>query len=225
MKAVRIACACACLATVGLANSVPTGVDIECAFIEIDDANARPLLSAGLSAEMILGLVKQGKATVVTAPMIRTFSGMDAEIKAVTEYIYPTKFEARPFEQDEPSTNGVLITGPVDPGGFEAREVGVIFQVTPEVSADGKSLALSFSPDIVLPPIWKTYNRRLELPEGGVGRPIQIEQPYFHTIRVTTTVKVPDGGSVLVGGGILNPVTKRPMYMVVTAKITITEGS
>ena len=195
-------------------------VDIECAFIELNDASARPLLSDGLSAEMMLGLVKQGKATVLAAPMVRTVFEEDAEAKAVEEYIYPSEFDITPVSgSDEWVLKERLLRGvTVEPGSFETREVGAILQVTADLVENPKGICLSVSPEIVLPPVWRDFGFKVETPDG-MKSTSKIEQPFFRTIRFTSTVVLQDGESALLGGGALNPASQKPVYAVVTVKI------
>ena len=195
-------------------------VDVECAFIELNDASARPLLSEGLSAEMILGLVKKGKATVLSAPMVRSESGQDAEAKAVEEYIFPSEFDITPVSgSEEVFKKAEILRGvSVEPGSFETREVGAILQVTPEVAGDRKTISLGLSPELVLPPVWRNYGSEVETAEGHKSR-TKIEQPFFRAMRFTSTVVLQDGESALLGGGAMNPASEKSVYAVVTVKI------
>ena len=195
-------------------------VDVECAFIELNDADARPLLSDGLSAKMILDLVKQGKATVLAAPLVRSESGHDAESKMVEEYIYPSEFDITPVSSKvAPTGLSAVIKGlSVEPGSFETREVGAILQVTPDLDATEESILLHMSPELVLPPLWRDYGYEVVEKSGDVAK-VKIEQPFFRTVRVTVSLVLRDGESALIGGGAVNPASGRPIYLVVTAKI------
>lgn len=47
-----------------------------------------------------------------------------AEMKVVTEYIYPTKYSVTPITGTDQNGNTMVVGGIVEPGGFETREVG-----------------------------------------------------------------------------------------------------
>ena len=84
-------------------------------------------------------------------------------MKVVTEYIYPTEYEVQISQQSSSSsisTSGGGGSDPlaiVEPQNFEMREVGMILQVVPEVSAEGQMINLMLNPQVVSEPVWKNY--------------------------------------------------------------------
>jgi len=56
-----------------------------------------------------------------------------AEMKVVTEYIYPTEYTVTPITATDSRGNTVIVGGIVQPGGFQTREVGVSLSVAVEV--------------------------------------------------------------------------------------------
>jgi type II secretory pathway component GspD/PulD (secretin) len=87
---------------------------------------------------------------------------------------------------------------------------GVTLAILPVISADRRFVRLSVNPtltnltsaNVQLYPITTFITPIFE--GGAVGQPVPftqfLQQPVFNTITVTTTVNVPDGGTVLIGG-------------------------
>jgi type II secretory pathway component GspD/PulD (secretin) len=93
--------------------------------------------------------------------------------------------------------------------------LGVSLQVNPVISADRRFVRMFMQPtmtnlvsaNVPLIPLQIPVPQILEGPGGGTTSPGQpvifqmfFQQPTFATISVTTTVNVPDGGTVLLGG-------------------------
>ena len=157
-----------------------------------------------LDADAILHMLSQRSNTdVLSAPKVVTKSGAEAVIKVVTEYIYPTTYEiVYPQQQTATITTGnqPMITPVVQPGGFETREVGVILQVVPEVSAEGQMINLTMNPQVVSEPDWHDYG--MDMPGLDVTHPTHLPmmQPFFHIRSVSTSVSIYNGATVVMGG-------------------------
>ena len=157
-----------------------------------------------LDADAILHMLSQRSNTdVLSAPKVVTKSGAEAVIKVVTEYIYPTTYEiVYPQQQTATITTGnqPMITPVVQPGGFETREVGVILQVVPEVSAEGQMINLTMNPQVVSEPDWHDYG--MDMPGLDVDHPTHLPmmQPFFHIRSVSTSVSIYNGATVVMGG-------------------------
>jgi general secretion pathway protein D len=107
----------------------------------------------------------------------------------------------------------------VEPQNFEMREVGIILQVVPEVSAEGQMINLMLNPQVVSEPVWKNYGTKvpkttyrqatpaelllnplqLTIPETGYME-LPMEQPFFHVRSVQTQLSVYNGATVVMGG-------------------------
>ncbi len=173
---------------------------------------------------MILHMLSQRSDTdLLSAPKVVTKSGQEAIMKVVTEYIYPTEYEVQISQQ---SSSASITSGGssdplaiVEPQNFEMREVGIVLQVVPEVSAEGQMINLMLNPQVVSEPVWKNYGTKvprttyraptlLELPyyTGGQGVPVTdyielpMEQPFFHVRSVQTQLSVYNGATVVMGG-------------------------
>ncbi len=149
--------------------------------------------------EFILHAMEQrGFADMLSAPKVTTQAGHDAEIKVVTEYIYPTDFTVTPVTAGDDDVD-VIIGGIVEPSAFETREVGVILGVVPEVSDDGQMIDLTMTPEVVTEPTWRNYGSSFIDSEGNEVI-LNMEQPFFHTRTVATRLSIYNGATVVMGG-------------------------
>jgi general secretion pathway protein D len=153
-------------------------------------------------------LQQRGHTDLLSAPKITTQSGQSATIKVVTEYIYPTEFETSGIGGDNNNTatgttGGGIVGAVVTPREFQTREVGVILEVTPEVSPEGQMINLSLSPEVVSEPTWRNYGSTYTSydPNGNpVTQELNMEQPFFHTRKLTTNLLIYNGATVVMGG-------------------------
>ena len=187
---------------------------------------------------MILHMLSQRSDTdLLSAPKVVTKSGQEAIIKVVTEYIYPQDYDVT----IESTSSGSSSSGSssssssgggegkilpmVEPQNFTMREVGVILDVTPEVSAEGQMINLDLKPQIVSEPTWKDYGMRVPMAAvmsssafanqtyvGADGFSIStgtrdmewfnvpMEQPFFKVRSIETHVSLYNGATVVMGG-------------------------
>ena len=176
----------------GIAEAVPMADNV----LTITSFLTNPELSFVLHM-----LDQKGNTDLLSAPKVTTRANYDAEIKMVTEYIYPTEFEVTGLE----STSGVnqnnnnTVGAVVEPQNFETREVGVILKVTPEVSPEGHMINLQLSPEVVTPPEWKNYGSTY-VDSNGNTQQLNMEQPFFNTRTVNTSLSIYNGATVVMGG-------------------------
>jgi general secretion pathway protein D len=167
---------------------------------------------------MILHMLSQRSDTdLLSAPKVVTKSGQEAVMKVVTEYIYPTEFEVQISQQSGGGGTGTTISDPlamVEPQNFEMREVGVILQVVPEVSAEGQMINLMLNPQVVSEPVWKNYGTKIpkttydtSTVAGGLYAvpvtsyiELPMEQPFFSVRSVQTQLSIYNGATVVMGG-------------------------
>jgi general secretion pathway protein D len=159
---------------------------------------------------IIQALSQHGGADLLSAPRVTTRSGVNAQIQVVREIIYPTEFEVtQPTVQSE----GALVTPPtVTPGSFETREIGVILNVTPTVGPDGYTIDLVMVPEVAELVDWIQYGSEITLETpivnvlgvqvGSRANTFQfnIPQPVFSSRKVTTSIVIWDGQTVVMGG-------------------------
>jgi general secretion pathway protein D len=152
-------------------------------------------------------LSQRSNSDLLSAPKVVTKAGQEAVIKVVTEYIYPTTFTVTGLQGSTGGANNnnntTTTTGAVvEPGGFQTREVGVILQVVPEVSAEGQMINLTMNPQVVSEPSWKNYGSRVPVPNTDPVQYMELpmEQPFFKIRSVSTSVSIYNGATVVMGG-------------------------
>ncbi len=194
---------------------VPEGATINDNFMRVN------AFLGNADVSMILHMLSQrSDSDLLSAPKVVTKSGQEAVMKVVTEYIYPTEFEVTMSQQgniggisDGSSGDPLAI---VEPQNFEMREVGVILQVVPEVSAEGQMINLLLNPQVVSEPVWKNYGTKVpKIVPSGVLDPITeiflqeskveytelpMEQPFFPVRSVSTQLSIYNGATVVMGG-------------------------
>ncbi len=155
---------------------------------------------------MVLHALEQrGHTDLLSAPKITTQSGQQATIKVVTEYIYPTAFDATGIDGGTSDANiaGGTVGAVVTPLDFQTREVGVILEVLPEVSPEGQMINLLLSPEVVSEPTWRNYGSTYTSfdPNGNpVEQQLNMEMPFFHTRKLRTNLLIYNGATVVMGG-------------------------
>ncbi|HMO50487.1 MAG TPA: hypothetical protein PKE26_01445 [Kiritimatiellia bacterium] len=159
---------------------------------------------------VIQALSQKGNADLLSAPRVTTRSGVNAQIQVVTEIIYPTEFEVtEPALQTSNASEGGnnLVTPPtVTPGSFQTRETGVILNVTPTVGPDGYTIDLTLAPEVAELVDWIQYGSSISA--GGQSFTFNIPQPVFASRKVTTSIVVWDGQTVVMGGLIREDLVK-----------------
>jgi general secretion pathway protein D len=180
--------------------------------------------------QVVVRALNQKKGVdLLSAPRVTTKSGQRAVIEIVREFRYPTQFEAPQLPQTVGSlttradTGGIIPLGgassvpvtPTTPTHFETRNTGVTLEVEPVVGPDGVTIDLNLVPQVVEfegfinygSPILAPSSSFLNTVTGGlinspqsVLTPNVINQPIFSTRKVTTSVSVWDGQTVVLGG-------------------------
>jgi general secretion pathway protein D len=179
---------------------------------------------------VIRALNQKKGVDLLSAPRVTTKSGQRAVIEIVREFRYPTQFQPPQIPQTVGSvrtgdstigdliplggTSTVPIT-PTTPTAFETRNTGVTLEVEPVVGPDGVTIDLNLVPQVVefegfinygspiLSPSSSLFNRltgALVSTPQNVITPNIINQPIFSTRKVTTSVSIWDGQTVVLGG-------------------------
>ncbi|MCC5847740.1 MAG: hypothetical protein JJU29_06550 [Verrucomicrobia bacterium] len=163
--------------------------------------------------QMVVHAIDQrGNSDLLSAPRVTTINGVNAIIEVVNEIIYPTEFDVTQNDIQvqggagaEPGAAPVFIPPTVIPGGFETRQVGVILNVTPTVSADNYTINLTMLPEIAELVDWVQYGT--QVPIGDQIFTVNMPQPIFASRNVTTSMIVWDGHTVVMGGLIREDLT------------------
>jgi general secretion pathway protein D len=169
--------------------------------------------------QVVVRALNQKKGVdLLSAPKVTTKSGQRAVIEIVREFRYPTQFQPPQIPQTVGSTSGTVggttsvpIT-PTTPTAFETRNTGVTLEVEPVVGPDGITIDLNLVPQVVEFEGFINYGSPILAPaavnpitgtlltSGSVLTPNVINQPIFSARKVTTSVSVWDGQTVVLGG-------------------------
>jgi type II secretory pathway component GspD/PulD (secretin) len=144
------------------------------------------------------------RTQIMQAPKITVFNGQTAFLSVNQQQFFMTNMSVT-------LVNGQFVTTPVN----SPIPLGVTMQVTPVVSADRRFVRLNLTPSLTnltnasvpLFPVQVPVPQILQGPGLGVtavGQPVIfqffLQQPSIQSISLSTTVNVPDGGTVLLGG-------------------------
>jgi general secretion pathway protein D len=170
--------------------------------------------------QVVIRALNQKKGIdLLSAPSVTTKSGQRAIIEVIRELRYP-----RTYTQPQiPSIASTTTTGsqvvpvvvtPTTPADWETRNTGVTLEVEPVVGGDSATIDLNLIPQVVEFEGFINYGSPINAvgvnTVGGVGgisvsvpvelTPNVINQPVFSTRKVTTSVSVYDGQTVVLGG-------------------------
>lgn len=162
---------------------------------------------------------------LVAKPSVVTKSGQKASVEIVRELIYPTEFDPPQIPTNVGNNVQVFINGvlqpsppappipvtPTTPTAFETRRVGVVLDVEPVISEDGRSVDVTLTPEFTEFVGFVNYGTPISTvtfaPVGinlGPSRveltPNTILQPIFSTKKIVSSVKVYDGATIVLGG-------------------------
>jgi general secretion pathway protein D len=182
--------------------------------------------------QLVIRALNQKKGVdLLSSPKVTTKSGQRAVIEIIREFRYPTEFTPPQIPQtfQTPTVVGGLGVGggstssgsfpvtPTTPTAFETRNTGVTLEVEPVVGPDGYTIDLNLVPQVVefegfinygSPITASVTNPITGISTNNVITPNVINQPIFSTRKVTTSVSVYDGSTVVLGGLIREDVQK-----------------
>jgi len=166
--------------------------------------------------------LNQMKGTdLLSAPRVTTKSGQKAVIEIIREFIYPTQFQPPQIPSTfgnqgtsvisatggGSSTGGAFPVTPTTPTSFEKRNTGVTLDVEPIIGPDGYTIDLTLSPQVVDFDGFINYGSPIATVSTNLGISTRtvltdnvINQPIFSVRKVTTSVSVYDGSTVILGG-------------------------
>jgi general secretion pathway protein D len=175
--------------------------------------------------QVVIRALNQKKGIdLLSAPRVTTKSGQRAVIEIVREFRYATQYTPPqvPSITGGGSGNGTVsisVVTPTTPTAFETRNTGVTLEVEPVVGPDGVTIDLNLVPQVVefegfinygspifgIQPPATSFNpitgvtSLLTSPSVLLTQNV-INQPIFSTRKVTTSVSVYDGSTVVLGG-------------------------
>jgi len=182
--------------------------------------------------QLVIRALNQKKGVdLLSSPKVTTKSGQRAVIEIIREFRYPTEFTPPQIPQTfqtpaivgglglgvGATTSGSFPVTPTTPTAFETRNTGVTLEVEPVVGPDGYTIDLNLVPQVVefegfinygSPITSTTTNPITGATSQNIITPNVINQPIFSTRKVTTSVSVYDGSTVVLGGLIREDVQK-----------------
>ncbi len=179
--------------------------------------------------QVVIRALNQKKGVdLLSAPKVTTKSGQRAVIEIVREFRYPTAYDRPQLPTFSSSLGGgtaPAVVTPTTPTTFETRNTGVTLEVEPVVGPDGVTIDLNLVPQVVEFEGFINYGSPIfavgtnsTLTAGGasvlsLSTPVLltqnvINQPIFSARKVTTSVSVWDGQTVVLGGLIREDVQK-----------------
>lgn len=166
--------------------------------------------------QVVIRALNQKKGIdLLSAPRVTTKSGQRAVIEIVREFRYATQYQPPQVPNITGGGSGtgtvsISVVTPTTPTAFETRNTGVTLEVEPVVGPDGVTIDLNLVPQVVEfegfvnygSPIFGINPSILTNPLNSQVLLTQnvINQPIFSTRKVTTSVSVYDGSTVVLGG-------------------------
>ncbi|HEY8962685.1 MAG TPA: Amuc_1098 family type IV pilus outer membrane protein [Luteolibacter sp.] len=160
--------------------------------------------------QMIMrGLNQKKGVDLMAQPSVVTRSGQAATVSVVREFIYPTEYEPPELPNRFFSgSDGSFPVTPATPTAFEKRDVGIILEVMPTVSADKRFVEIELNPSLTDFDGFVNFGSPINTigpdEDGELGRREitrnAILMPVFSAQRVKTNLTVADGSTVVIGG-------------------------
>jgi general secretion pathway protein D len=168
--------------------------------------------------QVVIRALNQKKGIdLLSAPRVTTKSGQRAIVEVIREFRYPRTYSAPQVPaigSSTTTTNAVVpvVVTPTTPQDWETRNTGVTLEVEPIVGGDATTIDLNLVPQVVEFEGFINYGSPINaVGVNTVGGAITtsvpvlltenvINQPVFSTRKVTTSVSVYDGQTVVLGG-------------------------
>jgi general secretion pathway protein D len=175
--------------------------------------------------QVVIRALNQKKGIdLLSAPSVTTKSGQRAVIEVVRELRYPSTYTPPQIPSISAATGAVnpitglpvattvpVVVAPTTPQNWETRNTGVTLEVEPVVGGDATTIDLNLIPQVVEFEGFINYGSPINavgvntIGVLSVSQPIEltanvINQPVFSTRKVTTSVSIYDGQTVVLGG-------------------------
>lgn len=165
------------------------------------------LLNGASVQAMMRGLDQKKGVDVMGTPSTVTRSGQSSSIHVVREFIYPSEYEP-PQVPNRVGVGGSSPTTAAMPTAFITKEVGVVLEVLPTVSADRRYVEVTLNPSMTDFDGFVNYGSPIQaqttdaLGNGTVQQVSanRILMPVFSVKRANTSLTVADGSTVVIGG-------------------------
>jgi len=145
-------------------------------YVYLDDAQLETILRA---------VSKQDRSEEIAAPRLLIYNNTRANMQVLRQTSFIRDYEVE-------IAQAAAVANPV----VDVVKDGVVLDVRPVVSADRRFITMELRPTVM--------ELELPIPEFvttlGVGQPVAIQLPRTTLQRVRTTITMPDGGTVMLGG-------------------------
>jgi general secretion pathway protein D len=165
-------------------------------------------LNNGTVMMLMRGLDQQKGVDMLAKPSVVTRSGQSSSISIIREFIFPDEYEPPELPNSVGDSQGAStpIT-PSTPTSFKERDVGVAMEVLPVVDENKQTVSVTINPVFTEfdgfvnygSPINSTQQGLLG-PEEVLLTPNAILEPIFSVKKMSTSVNVSDGATMVVGG-------------------------
>lgn len=145
-----------------------------------------------IELQMVLRAVrKRSRSNVLTAPRLTVFNTQRANVTIVNQIAYVEDYEV------EIATKSTI----ADPTVGTVQD-GVILDVKPVISADRKYITLELQPTVakLINDELKPVETQLASSAGSGPGTVKIQLPNLRMTKIKTTITIPDGGTILLGG-------------------------
>lgn len=167
--------------------------------------------------QVVLRALAQSKGVdLLTSPSIVAKNGQRASITVAREMRYPTEFDPPQVPQQvggpiaiggvlvETAIPDVVPIPPSTPTAFDSRNVGVTLEVEPVIGENNRTVDLNLVPSSTEFEGFIDYGDDIPIPNRSTGTTIiqlnDVLQPIFRTNKVTTSVTIWDGSTIVLGG-------------------------
>jgi general secretion pathway protein D len=170
--------------------------------------------------QVVIRALNQKKGIdLLSAPSVTTKSGQRAIIEVIRELRYPGTYTPPQVPSISSSTSTVIgasttvpvVVTPTTPATWELRNTGVTLEVEPVVGGDATTIDLNLIPQVVEFEGFINYGSPIFAVGVNTAAGVSIansilltqntiNQPVFSTRKVTTSVSVYDGQTVVLGG-------------------------
>ena len=169
-------------------------VSIEYMILAFRRCDIEEVLEKGsISYDSLMKLREKRRHKVIATACALTKSGNEVVPKTVEEVTYPTEISYVAV------TNQAGISWALVPSNFEMTEVGIIPQIVPEISPDGKTVRVLADCKRVTIVRWDTFDSVAVTTSDK--KKLAIRHPVFEVSEVNTCVEATSGETVLLGGG------------------------
>jgi len=180
-------------------------------YISLDHREANRLLrkswskrDAGDLRATLAGMIEDGTAELVESSYLKTAPGLRAKLESTREHVYPTEWDPAEIPSKLVMDDVKIVPTGANPTAFEFRNVGINFEIEPQVEVDGQQINVNIAPEIVR----YLGDRKVGDPDNWQNLPPEIKgmaNPDFAVMKTATSVTVFNGQYNLIG--LFNPPT------------------